>query len=88
MSALKVIRVQKSLLKMTRALRQWESGRATPNLTAAQVYHALSYYYDNQDEINRLIESTRPEQLVTVQGLQVKKVAEGVAEIHDEAGRW
>lgn len=61
---------------------------ALPHLTAAQVYHALSYYYDNQDEINRLIESTRLEQLVTVQGLQVKKVAEGVAEIHDEAGRW
>ena len=61
---------------------------ALPHLSAAQVYHALSYYYDNQDEINRLIESTRPEQLIVAQGLQVKKIAEGVAEVHDAAGRW
>ena len=60
---------------------------ALPYINAAQVSRALSYYYDHQDEINLLIESARPAQFVAAQGLQVKQAADGVAEIHDGAGR-
>jgi uncharacterized protein (DUF433 family) len=36
-----------------------------PHLTAAQVFDALSYYSDNQDEINGYIERNRiPESLI------------------------
>lgn len=37
-----------------------------PHLTLAQVFDALSYYSDNQEEINRYIENNRiPENLLT-----------------------
>lgn len=37
-----------------------------PHLTLAQVFDALSYYSDNQEEINRYIEKNRiPENLLT-----------------------
>jgi len=61
---------------------------ALPHLTAAQVYDALSYYHDHQPEIERLIEESRPERVIAAQGLQVEKVAEGVAVAHDETRRW
>lgn len=61
---------------------------ALPHLTAAQVYDALSYYHDHQSEIEGLIEASRPERVIAVQGLKVKKVAEGAAIVHDKAGRW
>jgi uncharacterized protein (DUF433 family) len=36
-----------------------------PHLTLAQVFDALSYYSDHQDEVNRYIESNRiPEELI------------------------
>jgi prevent-host-death family protein len=61
---------------------------ALPHLTAAQVYAALSYYYDHQPQIDRLIEESKPERVMDAQGLKVKKVADGVAAVHDHAGRW
>jgi len=61
---------------------------ALSHLTAAQVYAALSYYYDHRPEIDRLIEESRPERVIAAQRLKVEKVAEGVAVVHDEAGRW
>jgi prevent-host-death family protein len=61
---------------------------ALPHLTPAQVYAALAYYYDHQAEIDRLIEESRPERVVAAQGLRVEPVAEGVAVVHDQAGRW
>ncbi len=56
---------------------------ALPHLTAAQVYDALSYYYDHQAEMDQLVEESRPEQVIASQGLQVKKVADGVAVVND-----
>ena len=32
-----------------------------PHLTHAQVYDALSYYYDNKDEINKIIDENKEE---------------------------
>ncbi len=61
---------------------------ALPHLTAAQVYAALSYYYDHQPEIDRLIEESRPERVLAEQGLKVEQVADGVAVVHDRTGRW
>ncbi len=61
---------------------------ALPHLTAAQVYDALSYYHDHQAEIDGLIEESRPERVIAARDLKVEKVAEGVAVVHDKAGRW
>jgi len=61
---------------------------ALPHLTAAQVYAALAYYHDHQAEIDQLIEEARPERVIAAQGLKVEGVAEGVAAVHSEAGRW
>ena len=61
---------------------------ALPHLAATQVYDALSYYYDHQPEIDRLIEESRPELVIAGQSLKAKKVAEGVAIVHSEARRW
>jgi uncharacterized protein (DUF433 family) len=39
--------------------------RALPSLTLAQVFEAMSYYYDNQAEIDDYIERNRiPEELI------------------------
>jgi uncharacterized protein (DUF433 family) len=32
-----------------------------PHLVPAAVYDAISYYYDHQDEIDRIIEESTPE---------------------------
>ncbi len=61
---------------------------ALPHLTATQVYDALSYYYDHQPEIDRLIEESQSERVIAKQRLKVEKVAEGVAVVHSEPGRW
>lgn len=42
-----------------------------PALTAAQVYAALSYYYDHQEEIEEDIQESQQEQLIARYGLQV-----------------
>lgn len=60
---------------------------ALPHLTAAQVYAGLSYYYEYQPEINRLIEESQPERIIAAQGLKIEKVADGVAIAHINAGR-
>jgi len=41
-----------------------------PCLTAAQVYDALSYYHDHQEEIEREIQDNGLESIVKRQGLQ------------------
>lgn len=41
-----------------------------PSLTAAQVYDALSYYHDHQEEIEREIQDNRLESIMKRQGLQ------------------
>jgi uncharacterized protein (DUF433 family) len=39
--------------------------RGSPYLTLAQIYDALSYYYDNQEEIDDYIERNRvPDELI------------------------
>lgn len=39
--------------------------RGLPHLTLSQVFEAMSYYYDNQSEIDRFIERNRiPEELI------------------------
>lgn len=42
-----------------------------PHLTPAQVYAALSYYYDHQDEIEHEIQEDEQEHLMARYGLQV-----------------
>jgi len=54
-------------------VEMWRMGNAPeeivqglPHLTLAQVFDALSYYSDNQEEINRYIENNRiPKNLLT-----------------------
>jgi prevent-host-death family protein len=60
---------------------------ALPHLSAAQVYDALSYYYDHQIAMDRLIEKRRPDQVIAAQGLKVERLAEGVAIVREQAGR-
>jgi len=52
---------------------------ALPHLTAAQVYVALSYYYEYQREIDQLTQESRPERIIAAQGLKVETAADGVA---------
>ena len=52
---------------------------AYPRLNLAQVYDALSYYYDHQHEIDGLIEEGRPERVAASLGLVVDAVADGAA---------
>ncbi|MBI2941748.1 MAG: type II toxin-antitoxin system prevent-host-death family antitoxin [Chloroflexi bacterium] len=61
---------------------------ALSGLTAAGVYDALSYYYDHQPEMDQLLEESRPERVMPAHRLKAERVAEGVAVIHDDAGRW
>ncbi len=61
---------------------------ALPHLTAAQVDNALSYYHDHRSKMDRLIEENRPKRAISAQGLRAKRVAEGVAIVHDETRRW
>ena len=61
---------------------------ALPHLTRSQVYAALSYYYDHQSEIDQLIKESQPEQIIAKQGLKAEHVADGVAVVHDQSGRW
>ena len=65
-----------------------ETLAALPHLTAAQVYAALSYYYDHQSQIDQLIEDNQPERVIAEQGLRAEQVADGVAVVHDQSGRW
>ena len=60
---------------------------ALPHLTAAQIYAALSYYYDYRREIDQLIQESRPERIIATQGLKVEKAADGVAIARSDAER-
>lgn len=51
-----------------------------PHLTPAQVYEALSYYYDHQAEIEQDIEEGRVERLIERYGLEVTPDGRIVAE--------
>ena len=51
-----------------------------PHLTPAQVYEALSYYYDHQAEIEQDIEESRVERLIERYGLKVTADGRIVAE--------
>ncbi len=42
-----------------------------PHLTPAAVYDAISYYYDHQDEIDRIIEESTPEAMAKRYGFTV-----------------
>lgn len=44
---------------------------ALPHLTPAQIYEALSYYYDHIDEIEQEIQENQPAGLIERYGLQV-----------------
>jgi len=44
---------------------------ALPHLTPAQVYEALSYYYDHMDEIEQEIQENQLASLIERYGLQV-----------------
>lgn len=60
---------------------------AHPHLTAAQVHDALSYSYDHQNEIDRLIEETRLERVIADQGLDVEEIEPGIWELRREPPR-
>ena len=60
---------------------------ALPHLTAAQVHAALAYYYEYRGEIDELIEASRPERIVAMQGLKVEKIADGGAIAHGSPGQ-
>ena len=60
---------------------------ALPHLQPAQVYAALAYYYDHQEEIDQSIEESRPQQLMAEQGKKIGRVAEGIAVVVDRDGR-
>jgi hypothetical protein len=47
---------------------QWEILKGFPTITAAQLYDALSYYYDHKDEIEEFIEANERayDELLTV----------------------
>ena len=51
-----------------------------PHLTPAQVYEALSYYYDHQPEIEQDIAESRVERLIERYGLRVTADGRIVAE--------
>jgi len=40
-----------------RGMDEWEILKGFPTITAAQLYDALSYYYDHKDEIEEFIEA-------------------------------
>jgi hypothetical protein len=48
-----------------------ETLAALPHLTPAQVYEALSYYYDHVDEIEQEIRENQLASLIERYGLQV-----------------
>ena len=50
-----------------------------PHLTPGQIYGALSYYYDHHDELDQLIEESKPERVLARLGLEAVKIADGVA---------
>jgi len=50
-----------------------------PHLTAAQVYVALSYYYEYRREIDQLIQESQPGRIIATHGLKIEKAADGVA---------
>ncbi len=58
---------------------------ALPHLTAAQVYNALSYYYDHQSEIDQLIQESQLEQVIAAQGLRVEQVSEDIAIVRPQS---
>ncbi len=58
---------------------------ALPHLTAAQVYNALSYYYDHQPEIDQLIQESQLEQVIAVQALHIEQVSEGIAIVRPQS---
>jgi len=57
---------------------------ALPHLKSARIYAALSYYFDHQEEIDRLIEDCRPERVIEAQGLKLEKWGAGIAVVVDE----
>ena len=68
---------------------------ALPQLNAAQVYVALSYYYQYRPELDQLIQESHPEPALASLGLKndpsrthrIEKVVDGVAIIRTDAGR-
>ena len=55
-----------------------------PHLTPAQVYEALSYYYDHQEEIEQDIAESRVQNLIERYGLKVLADGRIVAGNSDE----
>ena len=59
-----------------------------PHLTPAQVYEALSYYYDHQEEIEQDIEESQVERLIERYGLKVMPDGRIVVEEMRNEIRW
>ena len=53
---------------------------STPHLTPAQVYDALSYYYDHKEKIEHLMEQGKLENVLERSGMVLKEVSEGIYE--------
>ena len=51
-----------------------------PHLTMAQVYDALSYYHDHEEEIEHLMERGKLENVLERCGMVLREVAEGIYE--------
>lgn len=68
---------------------------ALPHLTAAQIYAALSYYYEYQHEIDELIQESQPERVIAIldpkdypeRHRRIEKAADGVAVVRSDAER-
>jgi uncharacterized protein (DUF433 family) len=53
-----------TMIAMDRLMYNWDADeirRQRPHLTLGEIYSALAYYYDHEDELNRLIERERAE---------------------------
>lgn len=61
---------------------------ALPHLTPAQVHAALTYYYDNQEEIEQLLKQRTLEYVVKKHNLVLDEIADGIYLAHDADGKW
>jgi prevent-host-death family protein len=59
---------------------------ALPPLTPGRVYDALSYYFDNQDEVELLIAESDPKRVLESAGLEAHQVAPGIIQARRRCG--
>ena len=82
--------IQGTRITVRHLVERFQSGQgideikaALPHLKLAQIYAALSYYFDHQEELDPLIEACRPEKAIAAQGLKLETVGAGIAVVVD-----